>query len=69
MTITKEPIEVTGTLSAPNLSLLTTGALTGTGAFDKLMQTTKLKKFVCRIVMKRRIKPSHRPTAQILQKC
>jgi hypothetical protein len=41
-TIVMDPIEVTGTLSAPNLSLLTTGSLTGTGAFDRLMAVTKL---------------------------
>jgi hypothetical protein len=37
-----EAIEVTGTLSAPDLSQLTTVSLNGTGAFDKLMATTKL---------------------------
>ena len=35
-------ISVSGSLSAPNLSRLTTGAINGTGAFDVLMQTMKL---------------------------
>jgi hypothetical protein len=37
-----DALQVVGTLSAPDLSQLTTSSLTGTGAFDKLMAATKL---------------------------
>jgi len=41
MTILMEALEVTGVLSAPDLTQLTTGSVEGAGAFDVLMRTTK----------------------------